>query len=1037
MRSDTTKNMGPANNTAVNFLAMGNFNFGAILGNNKKYNDWIEELISLIEKESGLDRDEILVTESEAKKHFEAGLTPHQVYFDEWQEDAGNFYSLPFAQGGAVKTKSVVEVQDLFETSLLEQSFIKEIFGDNPVYEVDSEGCNDGERIDVWITIKSPSQKAISECNLNYNKFAHPFERWAKENDLYDPTILSSEEFDGETGLTFMISDYLESEEYAKGGEITDSDLSRALNYVLESSVFSESFNSAFTYGKTSFATWDFSDAKEKAMTKKMQMQELGYATKSKKIAYPDLGRGNAYFVVWVKRKDTMAKGGEIIRFHSGQKYYVHLASVGNPDFREYFGEGILSPTLTTFVDSLESAARVVRDYILEYDLGGGNMIGGQVYDTGTNQMVAYISYNGRIWTRENTDKKDWETFKTLGAGKTMAEGGEVETKLYPGGPGYDEAQYKVEVHGSGDPQGHYVSNELRFKSEEAAKEYGKNLFQRWFGIDDWRVVPAFADGGEISGNLTESELDMLNDRGFKIKQFKDLLRTKFPDSFGFSLYKPKEGTRSFDLQPDQNTKSYWGIEDDSLKLYFPTNRRSAKSRSHELMYRVSQGQENTYFYFLLNSENGDEYIGSFGFKDDGDVPREYITGFIIFLHEAYGYPFQVKHSVFAEGGIPKIAKKIKVTIDDENSFYAWTFGDTWNGFEVPYFEKAEADKVAKSIGGSFDRVSRDFIFETFFKSNVINTDEGQKEVWPIGAYSWTWEKATDQFAEGGKIIKGVSSLLAMPKEMVEQIKESASMGFNEVVVGMISPKRKGVMLINKDYQVRGRYPLEYKEFVEQIVQGKYAGGGKIGGGLAELKRKLQKGVALKMVNFSGITDPEDPKGKGRIGKTRYIVKAQSNAIALNLDPNAKDGSWLEFPSASLLEITDNGFRIYEPGERELNEEEKRIIANAPKDPEQDRIDAMSDGSTMYSRRKNYYEESGLGYLYNNQWEGGLYYDTNKNKIKDKKVKGDILYEYEFVNSFGRGGKVKARIIAKGKKIKPRIKKRIRPKFYKTLKKPA
>jgi hypothetical protein len=65
----------------------------------------------------------------------------------------------------------------------------------------------------------------------------------------------------------------------------------------------------------------------------------------------------------------------------------------------------------------------------------------------------------------------------------------------------------------------------------------------------------------------------------------------------------------------------------------------------------MMQGGENTYFYFELESEKGDEYIGQFGFKDSGDVPSSYITSFIAFLMEQYGLPFQIEHQVMAHGG--------------------------------------------------------------------------------------------------------------------------------------------------------------------------------------------------------------------------------------------------------------------------------------------------------------------------------------------------------------------------------------------------
>ena len=46
---------------------------------------------------------------------------------------------------------------------------------------------------------------------------------------------------------------------------------------------------------------------------------------------------------------------------------------------------------------------------------------------------------------------------------------------------------YKCEVHGIGDKG--YTSNGIRFATEGEAKEYGSDLFGRWFGIDDYRTA--------------------------------------------------------------------------------------------------------------------------------------------------------------------------------------------------------------------------------------------------------------------------------------------------------------------------------------------------------------------------------------------------------------------------------------------------------------------------------------------------------------------------------------------------------------------
>lgn len=48
---------------------------------------------------------------------------------------------------------------------------------------------------------------------------------------------------------------------------------------------------------------------------------------------------------------------------------------------------------------------------------------------------------------------------------------------------------FKVEVHGVGDPAGHFVANGLRFATASEAQLYEHDLGMRWFGFDESRVV--------------------------------------------------------------------------------------------------------------------------------------------------------------------------------------------------------------------------------------------------------------------------------------------------------------------------------------------------------------------------------------------------------------------------------------------------------------------------------------------------------------------------------------------------------------------
>ena len=139
--------------------------------------------------------------------------------------------------------------------------------------------------------------------------------------------------------------------------------------------------------------------------------------------------------------------------------------------------------------------------------------------------------------------------------------------------------------------------------------------------------------------------------QGFLIRDMREKLNRMFPDTFGFTVGNvSKEGNKTLNsaaLIVDLNDP-YRGLEDKDIesKLFFPQYK-----RDHNINFRVMQGGENTYFYFALESEKGDEYIGQFGFKDQGDVSSDYVTRFIAFLMEQYGLPFEVKHSVMAKGG--------------------------------------------------------------------------------------------------------------------------------------------------------------------------------------------------------------------------------------------------------------------------------------------------------------------------------------------------------------------------------------------------
>ena len=82
-------------------------------------------------------------------------------------------------------------------------------------------------------------------------------------------------------------------------------------------------------------------------------------------------------------------------------KYSVLLTTCGNPDRGQNPYETLWGvPTQIVRAASIEECQDIVIDYIDEYDLGGGNWAGGEVYD-GLGNVIGNISYNGRYWPKE------------------------------------------------------------------------------------------------------------------------------------------------------------------------------------------------------------------------------------------------------------------------------------------------------------------------------------------------------------------------------------------------------------------------------------------------------------------------------------------------------------------------------------------------------------------------------------------------------------------------------------------------------------
>ncbi|HUT61886.1 MAG TPA: hypothetical protein VNA25_28955 [Phycisphaerae bacterium] len=82
--------------------------------------------------------------------------------------------------------------------------------------------------------------------------------------------------------------------------------------------------------------------------------------------------------------------------------FRVVLMSCGNPDYGQTSPQ---SPTMTVPVDNLRDARDIAMAYIVAWSLGAGNWCGsaGCVYPHDSEICIAQISYNGRVWTNDET----------------------------------------------------------------------------------------------------------------------------------------------------------------------------------------------------------------------------------------------------------------------------------------------------------------------------------------------------------------------------------------------------------------------------------------------------------------------------------------------------------------------------------------------------------------------------------------------------------------------------------------------------------
>ena len=156
---------------------------------------------------------------------------------------------------------------------------------------------------------------------------------------------------------------------------------------------------------------------------------------------------------------------------------------------------------------------------------------------------------------------------------------------------------------------------------------------------------------------------------------------------------------------------------------------------------------------------------------------------------------------------------------------------------------------------------------------------------------------------------------------------------------------------------------------------------------LADLKRDAASGkIKLELVERYGKTGEEIPE---RIRGIRTVSKINTVAIFL---ANA-DGveSELRFDSAKLVEYDGKSLTIYERGERDLTEQEQKILADWQK-IEDDYYQRNLHGDA-YWKKKDYFKKCPCPWLAGYETVKGKYYNYN-GKVLDNQVRGNAILKY-------------------------------------------
>lgn len=156
---------------------------------------------------------------------------------------------------------------------------------------------------------------------------------------------------------------------------------------------------------------------------------------------------------------------------------------------------------------------------------------------------------------------------------------------------------------------------------------------------------------------------------------------------------------------------------------------------------------------------------------------------------------------------------------------------------------------------------------------------------------------------------------------------------------------------------------------------------------LAQFKRDAASGkIKLELVERFGKTGDEIPE---RCRGVRTVQKV--NTVGITLVTAEGLTSELRFESAKLFEYGGKSLTIYERGERDLTEQEQKILADWHKI--EDDYYKQNPYGDAYWKKKDYFKKCPCPWLNGYETVKGKYYNYN-GKILDNQIRGKAILKY-------------------------------------------